>query len=360
MSPDSIVLPEHPSLLDPTKFNILIPTPELADNLPLGIQFRMVAVSVDGRPPDEGGQDVWKSGDGKRREGDTTRWVKLYELSDRALNRIRIASRMDTWADLVLVQGNTRIYKGHAKKRMADGRWLHKADDYEMNVDARIEEFRAKMEDTLADRGHLVVKRWQESDSKSPGDKGRYAEVKLNHDAARAHIERQVRDQSIHLRKFATSIASTRCQMKVVRSFLAIRGHYDPAELLRPFVTYYYQFPASMPDTGEEVLLPGETPLPIPQGEGRTQSMVDPAPPVATPPDVDLFNRKLADGKPTIAERIKIIKDLGFDELRELGAEVVAVGKPMPGFETILKHSPRPDLESFILNIYDLLPKAAR
>lgn len=240
----SISLAAHQSIdnLDPTQYNILVPSLSMGHNLPPGVTLRLAMVKLN---PDPEMRDVWKlptkekrimlNNNGTSYEG----WAEVYEPTSKALDRLRWAIGADVDCVRNDDQSNPLIksFKARISLRRADGTLQTATGEYELEIGARVEEFRAKLSDQLEDRGYIEKDVWEE-------EKGRQVKRKkqLTGEAGSRHIDRMTRDYRIHLQKHGARLADTRARAAAMRAFVALKGSYTAEELKRPFVLAYYEF----------------------------------------------------------------------------------------------------------------------
>lgn len=380
--------------LDPSQYNILIPSLSMGKNLPPGVSLRLVYIRLNPSPEM---RDVWKLPTKERRTvtGDgglpIERWVEVFEPTSKALDRLRWAVGADVDCVRVDDQSNPQIksFRARISLRRADGTLQTATGEYELEISARVEEFRAKLSDQFEDQGYIIKSVWEQNSKGKPEKK----DVKLEGENGLRYIERQTRDYRIHLQKHGARLADTRARAAAMRSFVALKGAYTAEELSHPFVMAYYEFApefnpsallqmygitrddkpkmadvaeisdatatapalvektlqAAMPTEAEfnaaSALLASATP-PTPVPSVQSQAVQD---------VTDLFRAPKPEStdKPTVQERYGMLTDLSDTELRELIVDIVtAKGWKAPGTQNLT----RQQLVGYIKN---LMPKKA-
>lgn len=380
--------------LDPTKFNILVPSLSMGRNLPPGVTLRLAMVKLN---PDPEMRDVWKLPTKEKRtllnqSGHAHEaWVEVFEPTSKALDRLRWAIGADVDCVRNDDQSNPLIksFKARISLRRADGTLQTATGEYELEIGARVEEFRAKLQDQFEDRGYVEKDMWEDDDKGKPVKRKK----KLEGEVGSRHIDRQTRDYRIHLQKHGARLADTRARAAAMRAFVALKGSYTADELSRPFVLAYYEFapefsPSALlqmyginqpvqPKVAEVVEAPTLAPEAVSQApeapSGTVQgpsASLDPSwhtDPVlntkSLPTEQQLADaqallgsavppRTAPQSKPSIKDRLGIIEELSVGELCELIDDIAVAKKWQPLDTSVLT---RDDMLGYVRS----LPKKA-
>ena len=278
----------------PDQYNNLIPSQGLAEGLPPGVQFRIALVDIKPDPQDG---EVYKSG--SKKVGD--RWTNTFSLGKQALARLLGAAVINvTDGEVIAVpdQPALRRYKAIVKQRSMDGSWRSYPGTADLDIEAEVTAFRAKIQAEISQHGNLERKRWED---------GQQRTKKYEGEAARGVMDYEVSEFEARLRKFGASIVETKAILRGIKGILAIKDGYLPAELKRPFVAYWYQFPVAVdPDKAAEQMFPGrasqESGSPSEPDGSHTGRPVEQAPPP----------------KPPVSTRMKMMSNLSEGEIREV------------------------------------------
>lgn len=245
--------PQDPRLLDPKKFNILLPSLNMGDNLPPGVKLRLLYLSTDARLIDDGeaavGHDIYKSGRGNMLDPNgRMRWVYLYSLGARFLDRLRLAMgvSMDTGRVDDRSDPNRREMKAIITYNLPDGRLAQIPGSAEYDIQAVTEDFENKlMKEMDAGNGAITRKRWN-------AQANRTDEIRISGEDALRVIESEVRDHNNFVRRYAVRNAETRAKSAALRSLIGLNDSLAPWEVILPFVVYAYEFPVQV--NGPQIL----------------------------------------------------------------------------------------------------------
>lgn len=171
-----------------------------------------------------------KSGDG---------WIpQTVALAKRGLEKIAHAAGivMDPSRSGIEYNDGTRVVaRATGGIRKPDGSWIVISKTKEIDLEASEEEEREKLMEK-AERGQLVS--W----TRDASGRNRKKVLKAGTPECDQEIERRVRKQMIQLRKHKVARADTGAHERLIRSLLAIKSEYTPAELAKPFVVPRIQF----------------------------------------------------------------------------------------------------------------------
>ncbi len=217
------------------EFNMLLPNFELDQHLPPGVKLRLAFVSMN---PDPEGPDIYKIGvTGHGNESQT-----LYALQKAALNRIAWAMMIDVLPEpLPNRESHIKQVRANVWHRGADGSYAVRGAIGEFNIENAVEKARLALEEKRREKGGSI---WRKEWQKDPSTK-KSVQVLVEYKGAEADalIERDVREKRAFFSKHGMRLADTAARLAALRSFVAIRDGFTLADLLKPFVGYFYEFP---------------------------------------------------------------------------------------------------------------------
>jgi hypothetical protein len=296
----------------PADFNNLIPSPNLAEDLPPGVKFRLMVVNIS-HDPDDG--EIYKSGYRQMVDGGSE---KTYSLSKAGLNKILAAANANAVTDSIQdIPGKVDVKQAMVRvlHRNVEGRWREYGGSFDLDIESEVAACRAAKEKEIAEHSKITRKIWQG---------GRKVDKTYEGKVAMAIVDREVLEFDSRIRKFSGAMVETKAMLRAAKGCFAIRDGYTQRELARPFITYFYQFPPEQHRAAENLWSDRPSANPeeqsgTPTEENGSQSGPPPA-------------------KPSIEERGALLRTEGLtkSEMKDLAADVCAkAGMPLPeGIET--------------------------
>lgn len=247
------------ALYDPKKFNVLLPTQALEQQVGGWHKFVVSLVTVDAVPGANNG-DIYpiddKGGSSGGDDDDPGANAKAFGLAKPALFRISSAGGV-IWSPAhsgAIVDTPTRVvYRAVGAIRLPDGTWMPIDDEKDIDLTVVADELREKAIKNLsyglyastgADRAYPGGK-WEKKTYKGQ-ESNRYF---LPESQIARYVEDTVRRQMIQWRKNFRMRAATGAYERAIRKGFALKSKYSLAELANPFAVPRVDFSPDLSDS---------------------------------------------------------------------------------------------------------------